>query len=50
MILYGPMTVALEFQPPQYPRGKVLDTWTAQRCTMPLRSYEKQVRGPDGER
>ncbi|KAF4664977.1 hypothetical protein FOL47_004845 [Perkinsus chesapeaki] len=38
-----------EFQSPQYLPGKVLDIWTAQRCIMPLRSYDKHVKGPDGK-
>lgn len=32
-----------EFEPPQYMRGKLLDTWTAERAVKPYRSYEKFI-------
>jgi hypothetical protein len=33
---------------PTYLRGKVLDTWSADRCVRPYKAYEKFVKGPDG--
>jgi hypothetical protein len=33
---------------PTYLRGKVLDTWQADRCVRPYKAYQKFVKGPDG--
>jgi hypothetical protein len=32
-----------EFVPPEYMRGKLLDTWTAERAVKPYRCYEKFI-------